>query len=210
MVLDRILGLMGLFLLASIAGGFAFGSAARPVRILIALVWLGFSCGVFALAVAFSPGLYRPLNRLVAGRGKLELVVQKLEQIGMAYRERLGTVVALLGVSTGVHSLYVIAFYVASVALFDDLPSLVDHFLMVPLILFSTAVPIPFGALGLSEKVGGLLFEMVHHADGAIAMLAFRTLMYGSGVVSACVYLANLGQVRELKQAAEGELPEAA
>ena len=71
---------------------------------------------------------------------------------------------------------------------------------MVPLALFTTAVPLPFGALGLSEGISGQLFEMVHHADGAIAMMAFRILMYGSGAVSACVYLANLRQVRTLER----------
>ena len=39
MVLDRILGLLGLFLLAGVAGAFACWSADREVRILIGLVW---------------------------------------------------------------------------------------------------------------------------------------------------------------------------
>jgi uncharacterized membrane protein YbhN (UPF0104 family) len=204
MILDRILGLLGLFLLASIAGGFAWGTASPQVRLLIAMVWCALLAGLTALAVAFSPGLYRPLNRLVAGRGKLEAAVRKLESIGLAYRERIGLVVAMLGVATGVHSLFVLAFYVASLALFgEDLPTLGQHFLMVPLVLFSTAVPIPFGAIGVVENVSSSLFQMVHHKDGAIAMLAFRVLMYGSGILSACVWLANLRQVQTLQADAE-------
>jgi uncharacterized membrane protein YbhN (UPF0104 family) len=200
MVLDRILGLLGLFMLAAIAGGVGWRTASPEVRFLIAMIWGALGVGLTALAVVFSPGLYRPLNKLVAGRGKLEAVVQKLEAIGMAYRERIGLVVAMLGVATCVHGLYVLAFYCASCAIFTELPTLAQHYLMVPLVLFTTAVPIPFGGIGFVEQVSGQLFTMVHHKDGAIAMMAFRILMYGSGIISAGVYLANLRQVRTLRE----------
>ena len=203
MVIDRILGLLGLFLLAGIAGLATWDAADAQVRLLIGLVWGALLTGFVGLAVLFSPGLYRPLNRLVAGRGKLAAAVQKLEAIGMAYRRNLVTVIAMLGVATFCHGLYVVAFYVASLALFDTMPTLAQHYLMVPLTLFTTAVPLPFGALGLSEQISGRLFQMVHHADGAVAMMAFRVLMYASGALSACVYLANLRQVRGLRDQAQ-------
>jgi uncharacterized membrane protein YbhN (UPF0104 family) len=216
MVLDRILGLLGLILLASIAGavywrtgGISASAPGSPgveagfqVRFLILLVWAALAVGLSGLAVIFSPGLYRPLNKLVAGRGKLEAIVRELEAIGLAYRRRLGRVIGLLGVSTLVHSLYVLAFYTASLALFDRMPTLAEHYLMVPLALFTTAVPLPFGALGLSEGISGKLFELVGQHEGAIAMMAFRILMYGSGVISAGVYLANLRQVRTITEEA--------
>jgi uncharacterized membrane protein YbhN (UPF0104 family) len=217
MVLDRILGLLGLFTLAGIAGAIYWASdeaSATPVvsdgsilpsanfqiRLLICLVWGALLAGFAGLAVIFSPGLYRPLNRLVHGRGKLETIVKELEGIGLAYRERIALVVGMLGVATFVHALNVLAFYSASAALFETLPTLAQHYLMVPLALFTTAVPLPFGALGLSEGISGKLFEMVHQHEGAIAMMAFRILMYGGGIISACVYLANLRQVQNLKK----------
>ena len=203
MVIDRILGLLGLFLLAGVAGLSTWNSANVQVRTLIALVWIALLAGFVGLAVLFSPRLYRPLNRIVAGRGKLEAAVIRLEAIGMSYRRRLGTVVGMLGVAVFCHSLYVLAFYAASLALFDSMPTLAQHYLMVPLALFTTAVPLPFGALGLSEQISGQLFQMVEHADGAVAMMAFRVLMYASGAVSVCVYLANLRQVKTLQRDAE-------
>ena len=69
---------------------------------------------------------------------------------------------------------------------------------MVPLTLFTMVVPIPFGALGVSEEVANQLGKLVGHPGGALAMLAFRVLMYACGLISACVYLANLRQVRSL------------
>jgi glycosyltransferase 2 family protein len=214
MVLDRILGLLGLFLLASIAGAIYWPStstrklaavsgesgfdAGFQVRLLIGLIWGALAAGLLGLTVIFSPGLYRPLNKLVSGRGKLEAIVRELEAIGLAYRQNLARVIGMLGVSTCVHGLYVLAFYSASLAIFDKMPTLAEHYLMVPLALFTTAVPLPFGALGLADGISGKLFELVNQHEGAIAMMAFRILMYGSGIVSACVYLANLRQVRDI------------
>jgi hypothetical protein len=95
--------------------------------------------------------------------------------------------------------------------------TLAQHFLTVPLTLFSMVVPIPFGALGLSEEVADQLGKLVGHPGGALAMLGFRVLMYACGLISACVYLANLRDVRSLTAEAhhleedleEGELDDA-
>ena len=205
MVLDRILGLLGLFLLAGLAGVVAFGSASPQVRFLIAMVWAATLSGLTALAVVFSPALYRPLNRLVAGRGKLEKIVKELEAIGLAYGQNIKLVGAMLALATFVHSLYVVAFYCASRSIFSSVPSLAEHYLMVPLVLFTTAVPIPFGGIGFVEQVSDQLFAMVQQKDGAIAMMAFRLLMYGSGIVSALIYLANIKQVQNLRHDPEAE-----
>ena len=63
--------------------------------------------------------------------------------------------------------------------------TLAQHFLMVPLTLFTMAVPLPFGALGLTEGVGDQLFKLVNHPSGGLAMMGFRVLMYGGGLVGA-------------------------
>ena len=80
--------------------------------------------------------------------------------------------------------------------------TLAQHFLMAPLMFFTTAVPLPFGALGLTEGVGDQLFKLVGHPSGALAMMGFRVLMYSGGLIGACVYLARLKEVRELTASA--------
>ena len=93
MVLDRILGLLGLFIAGRGGRGAGACSTAERERPDPDRAGLGGAGGRVRRAwrVVFSPGLYRPLNRLVAGRGKLERVVRELEAIGLAYRERLRT-----------------------------------------------------------------------------------------------------------------------
>jgi uncharacterized membrane protein YbhN (UPF0104 family) len=204
MVIDRLLGLAGLFVLAGVAGLFALDRANAQVKILIGIVWLLLVGGLSALALLFTPKLYPILDRLTARRAKLAKIVKELETAASAYRAKLGTVFCCLAGSTCIHGLFVVAFYSVSRAIFPVLPSFSEHFLIVPLVLFTMAVPLPFGALGLSENVSGLLFALgkagggAAAANGAVAMMAFRTIMYASGLVSLVVYLANLRWVREL------------
>jgi glycosyltransferase 2 family protein len=204
MVIDRILGLAGLFLLAGIAGLFALGQANTQVKILIAVVWAALVAGLTALFVLFTPQLYPLLDRLTRRRAKLARVVKELESAASAYRSKAWLVVACLLASSCIHGLFVVAFYTVSSAILKSIPGFAEHFVIVPLVLFTTAVPLPFGALGLTENVSGLLFSLgaanpkLAAANGAIAMMAFRTIMYAGGLVSLVVYLVNLRWVREL------------
>jgi uncharacterized membrane protein YbhN (UPF0104 family) len=204
MVIDRIVGLLGLFVLAGVAGAAAWPVASSSVRSLIVVVWIAVAVGFLTLAAIFAQGLTRNFPGLLVGHGKIATILRELNVMSSTYRRRLGVVAGSLVLSTFNHSLFVVAFYLVSRTLFPEgLPSLAQHYLLVPLTLFTTAVPLPFGALGLSEQVSAELFGLVRHPGGALAMMGFRVLMYGGGVVCALVYLANLRQARGLTEAAE-------
>ena len=79
--------------------------------------------------------------------------------------------------------------------------------LVVPLVLFTTAVPLPFGALGVSEQASKGLFGLMHYEGGAVAMLGFRVVMLAGAAIGAVVYMVNAREVRELVNAEETELP---
>lgn len=201
MVIDRLLGLLGLFILAAISGLGVWSSADRGVRILIAVIWSAVVAGSAGLAILFTPRLYRPFERLFQTAGKLGSIFNELVRMAEVYRQRIRTVLSMLFLAVGIHSLFVVAFYLVGRALFPvGLPSAADHFVIVPPILFTTAVPLPFGALGVTEGVSNQLFQLVGHPDGAVAMLGFRVVMYAAGLVSACVYLWNLRQVRSIRE----------
>jgi uncharacterized protein (TIRG00374 family) len=204
MVIDRILGLLGLFILAGIAGAVAWPVASTNVRRLIAVVWAAVAAGFLTLALIFTQGLTRNFPRLLEGHSRRAAILRELNVMSCTYRRRLGVVAGCLATASVTHSLFVVAYYLVSLTLFPArLPTLSQHFLMVPLALFTTAVPLPFGALGLSEQVNQELFKLVGHPGGAIAMMGFRVLMYGGGIVCAAVYFLKLRQVRDLTAAAE-------
>src|SRR5271165_6162858 len=74
MVIDRILGLLGLFVLASIAGVLAWRGATTDVRALIVAAWTALALGVIVLAVIFSQVLTRAFPQLVTSRSRLGLI----------------------------------------------------------------------------------------------------------------------------------------
>jgi uncharacterized protein (TIRG00374 family) len=205
MVIDRIIGLLGLFLLASVAGAFAWPMAPPQVRTLIALAWAAVVAGFLVLTLIFTQGLTRAFPGLTQGHSRRAGILNELKAMSNTYRSRLGVVAGALGASVLVHLMMTVAFYIVGTALFPTkLPGLGQHLLIVPLTLFTTAVPIPFGALGVTELVSAQLFAMVNYpASGAIPMMGFRVLMYAGGLVSATVYFANLRQVRGLTESAE-------
>ncbi|WP_250847124.1 lysylphosphatidylglycerol synthase transmembrane domain-containing protein [Aquisphaera insulae] len=205
MIIDRIVGLIGLFVLATIAGAVFWGSAPVEIRRLIVAAWIATGAG-FLLLVAVLFGVFTRMARSrtsegeAQGHGKLAGIATELRSMSSTYRTRLDVVAAGILLSMIGHSLNVLAFYLMSRMLFlDSLPTtLGQHFLMVPLTLFTMVVPLPFGALGLSEGVSDQIGNLVDHPGGALAMLGFRVLMYACGLISACVYLANIREVKGL------------
>ena len=222
MVIDRGVGLLGLFLLAGLAGLFELPQAVPEVRGLIGLAWLAVAAGVAGLAVLFTPALYRPLFRLLPAHGRLNAIAHEFVELASLYRERIGVVLLAAALAVAGHLLFVLAFTLVDQALFPgSAPSVARHLVITPLVLFTTAVPLPMGALGLTEKASEAIFKLIEFPGGAVAMMGYRVITYLAALVSALVYFANAAQVRSLRSQAEeleeelehgtlGEAPEAA
>ncbi len=217
MVIDRILGLLGLFTLASIAGAVVWNTAPSDIRPLIVTAWAATSLGVLFLAAIFAQAFTRMFPGLGQGHSRLHLITTELKEMSKTYRRRLDIVGICFGMSMGNHSLNVLAFYLVGKMLYPAMTTTIaQHFLMAPLTLFTMAVPLPFGALGLSENVADQLFKLVTHPSGFLAMMGFRVVMYGGALIGAIVYLVKLKEVRGLTASAhqieeeliEGELDE--
>jgi hypothetical protein len=195
-VLDRLLGMLGLFGLAFGVGLAWWSRLDGGVRDLVVTAGIATGVATSLLILAFLPlDRFRP-HRMPAWRAKLA-------SVGRAYRSRPGVVSGSIVASVGVHALNVTAFWLVTRSMFPDGPGLAEHFLIVPLVLFSTAIPLPMGALGASEAISAGLFRLAEHRGGAVAMMGFRVLQYLGAMIGLGVYLANLTTVRRLQT--EGE-----
>ena len=190
-MIDRLIGVLGLFLLASLMGAWNWSASGPPVRHLIRVVWLALFVGLAGLSTVFVPALLSPLERCVAGRERLRKILAELHAMGMAYRDRMAGLALGLAMSTGSHGLYALSFCAVSQALLPHPPTLLQHLQMVPLVMFTVIVPLPFGALGLGEQVSDELFRMVGYPMGGLAMMGFRVVSLAVSTVSMSVYLAN-------------------
>lgn len=203
--IDRLIGLLGMFVLAVVVGAFSWQSVEPPVRRLIVAAALLTAAVTGVMAVAFAPPLYRPLATRFSGRRRLSHMLHELAVMGSTYRKRMGVVVATVVMSALTHVLNVLAFMIIGRSIFPVVPGLAQHFLIVPLVLFSTAIPLPFGALGVSEQISDVLFKLADYDGGALTMMAFHVAQYLGSLIALFVYLANARQVRTLTQ----ESPEA-
>jgi uncharacterized protein (TIRG00374 family) len=194
-LVDRAIGVLGLFTLAALMGALNWGTVPVEVRrviVVVWLVWLGVGAGLLAV---LSPALFCPLEERFAGRRRLGKLFAELHEISVAYRDRKLAVASGLAMSTVSHGLYALSYYAVSLALLPDPPSLMNNMLMVPLVLFSTVVPLPFGALGLSEQVSDDLFRLLGHSAGALTMLAYRVVGIAVAGISVSIYLLHSAEV---------------
>jgi uncharacterized membrane protein YbhN (UPF0104 family) len=195
-VIDRLVGLLGLFVLAILVGTLGWSRLDPMVRQLVLVA------GLIALITASILGsAFLPLHQLPIRRA--ERLRNELSVLGASYRGNVPSVLGCLALSVVTHGFNVLAFYATSRALYARVPNLADHFLIVPLVLFSTAIPLPFGALGASEKISQELFELVSYQGGAVAMIAFRVLQLIGAAIGMVVYLANKSLVRQMRQSAQ-------
>lgn len=202
--IDRLIGLLGMFLLAVVVGAFAWQGVEPAVRKLIGAAAFMTVSVTLVMAVAFAPPLYRPLAERFSHRRRLSHALHELAVMGGAYRKRLDVVFGTVVMSSLTHVLNVVAFMIIGQSIFTSVPGLAQHFLIVPLVLFSTAIPLPFGALGVSENISGALFKLANYDGGALTMMAFHVAQYISSFIALFVYLANAGQVRQLTSTTPG------
>jgi uncharacterized membrane protein YbhN (UPF0104 family) len=191
-IVDRLAGLEGLFLLALLAGAIGWSGLEPPVRRLVTAAAIATGVTSLILGAAFLPH-----GRIGRSKRRAELAA-----VGDSYRARFPVVVVGVAMGCVTHVLNVVAFYAVSRAVFPSIPGLAEHFLIVPLVLFTTAIPLPFGALGVTEQVSSRLFRLADSSGGAVGMMAFRLLQLGGALIGGAVYLANAAQVRELTDTA--------
>lgn len=205
-VIDRIVGLIGLFVLAVAVGLWSWPSLGKDVRGVVVAASITLAVSILVLGLCFLVRPDGPLSRRLAHRPKAVRRIAELGEAGQAYRRRPGAVVLACMLAAVTHLGNVAAFHLVSLAMFPgrEVPSLAQELMIVPLVLFSTAIPLPFGALGASEGVSGMLFRSVGFRGGAIAMLAFRLLQFGSAGLGALVYLSSRGQARDPRRRDSG------
>ena len=161
-VFDRISGLLGLVLLAGVAGLFMLG---HPVaRQITAYIWLGAAALTVVSVVYFSHRLRR-LLRLEKLLTKLPGggVLTAIDQAAVAYGRHKRHVLAAVLVSVPVHLLLAMATAAAGYALGMDVDVAPPRLMLtvVPVLCMAGALPLTYQGLGVMEGVGRVLIQGV-------------------------------------------------
>ncbi len=211
-VIDRIIGLYGLFVVAAAAVLWegCYASDVRDIRILSQIVLLGFGVGGVGILLMLIPGFTH---------GKLSHTITRLPRVGhlfgrllgaiRLFRQKLGTVAAALAISILVHSGTTLGFYLIAGGLSLPSPTLAQHFLVVPLTLLANAVPLPMGGLGAGEFALDALYQhtaQIAEGSGLIVSLGYRVITILVAATGVVYYLANRTFMNRVLESEESEI----
>jgi uncharacterized protein (TIRG00374 family) len=214
-IMDRLIGLWGLFWLVAVLGGFFWltgalsGKAEGPSKFIVA---------ASAVVVAVSVVGWLLLGLLSEERAaRFADRLAKLPKVGGSaaefwravwmYHRRPGAVAVALLLSWVGFFGFIFSFYYGGLALSDgDVPTLTQHFLLTPIgMVVQAAVPLP-GGIGAGEYGFAKLYQWFGcpAANGVLASLVYRLVTWGLSLVG---YLAVAGVSREPATAPVEEEP---
>jgi uncharacterized membrane protein YbhN (UPF0104 family) len=203
-LLDRALGLWGLIWLVTLAG-LAFlvmGNAALTTdATVLGYVFTVFGIAAGSLLVWFLLGAL-PQGRAdrfagrLAGIPKVGHSLAEFWRAFWLYRCKGGSIALAVVLAIFNHTCLVIAFFFAAHVFQTpgaeaDIPTLSQHFLLVPLAQAIQTLPLSPGGVGVGEFVYGKLYELLGYAEssGVLAALAFRLVILAMAMTGYAVYL---------------------
>jgi hypothetical protein len=153
--------------------------------------WIALGVTLAITLASFFIHPHGPLTRWLGKRPKAARLLGELHATGIAYRRRSHWVLLAIAMAAVTHLANVVAFAcVGSAFAPGSAPSILGYLTVVPLVLFSTAIPLPFSGLGASEGISDVLFRSLNYNAGAVAMIGFRLLQLCAALIGAWVYVA--------------------
>ncbi len=203
-VADRVIGLLTMFLFASIAflmidtTSIAIQHPGKLATLNYACkVVLGFtSVGIAGVITIFlAPQIIKTrLYRRLYSIPKIGVIIARLTEVIMAYRRKPGTIFVCLLMSIGVNLCFVISIYSMARGLTQSYPAFSDHFLIEPISMVANAAPLP-GGLGGMELALQFLYETFSCQTGVIVAFAFRFALLCISAMGAIFWFMNRSKV---------------
>lgn len=169
-LLDRIVGVMGLFLLGFVSLVFNFNSfisnaVLQPI-VAVILVFFGFTCVFYLLVFLKIPPEKDPVMRFVNLKVYGFSVLRKIYSALLVYRKRPMTLVYALGLSVLIQCMVMGYFILLTETLVQVNVDAWDFAGIYPVGLFTTALPLAPGGLGVGHVAFEKLFELIGLTNG--------------------------------------------
>ncbi len=195
---DRVTGLMGLLII--VGGGLLARSAADPfvvagldierIKIIVAVCLIG-GLTTFT-ALIFGGKAVDVAIRRVATIPRIGGPIAHLAEPLRSFANHPWAMVAALVLSIGVQGGLVIAMDLIARAMFDAPPTLGEHFIIVPLGMLASALPITPGGVGVLELVIEGLYEVIParttDASGTLVALVFELVKVALALLGTVFY----------------------
>ncbi len=203
-VVDRIIGLLGLVVLTSVLALFFWERVWEnpPLRVILIFVWsitAGLAGAVLLIAVL--PVQAQPWIDRLERVPKIGHVLAELARALQLYRHRSGCLAMVLLLAMVGHVGFVMTYYYAAQAVPGPNPTVADHYMIVPVGMVIQAVPLTPGNLGVSEQAFKELYEIVLRQPsdkGLWTGIVQRLATWILALLSIFVYLPLRKTVREV------------
>jgi glycosyltransferase 2 family protein len=195
-LVDRVIGLYMLFVLATVmilVSGFWRGDA-QIFGISIACVALT-AIGAVCWVVLFLPG--RIGDHLAALFGRIPRVGPSIRQLidaVLMYRHQQGMLALTTAMSLCVHLLFVLTIHWTAMGLYQQVPSLTNQLIVVPVSAVTCVIPLPLGPFEAVLEFLYMRLGMIAH-EGLIVALAYRIYTVLIATVGMAFYLGSQGEV---------------
>ncbi len=198
-VVDRVIGLYVLFVVlaaAVVVLGF-WNHASADIRITSRIAVIVALVATLGVVVWFSAGGGSgPLMQSCTRLPRIGGLIERLIEASRMYHQRPGVLFMAGVMSVGVHFLFTLGIYLIALGLPDRMPSLSDHFVVVPMSAAASMIPLPAG-----PQEGTIQFLYAHlvgaGTKGLVVGLTFRIITILIAFVGVCYYL---GARREVAQ----------
>ncbi|MCG8649272.1 MAG: flippase-like domain-containing protein [Pirellulales bacterium] len=213
-LVDRCVGLYGLLLLVSAAmlltDPAADGAGLIPMgQIKLATVVL-VGLGTVVLAFLILGG--RSVDRLIGWGRTWPWVGRLVDRVGPPlrafHRHPFAVGVAIL-MSLGIHSMLVASMYLIARGLYSEPPTLAEHFVIVPIGMLVSALPLTPAGLGLLEAAIDELYQFIPakttEASGTLVALVFEIVKLVMAIIGTVFYWTANEEVRHSLEIAEEE-----
>jgi len=214
-VLDRLMGLYGLFVVSGVAvlflplDAFSDPETSGALMAMARAAQIGAVVGTLCIGLLFVPGVAE--GTWWSWAEHLPLVgphVATLHATARAYRDRPLVVLIAVLMSFVTHFLNALSLYLAACAFFPDPPTMGEHLVIAPMAVFAGSVPLTPAGLGAFEGALDLLYAGFGGAKkgvGLVVALVFRVLTLGVAAVGVGYYLSCREEVEAALKETEAE-----
>jgi uncharacterized protein (TIRG00374 family) len=206
-VADRLIGMLSMFLIATIAFQLIDISAmetSHPKKLATAkfifqVVTAFTTIGFVGLAIlCFTPSLLKTrLARKLLEIPRIGPLASKMISVILVYRSRPLAVLASFFISFAINLAFAIAIFAIAVGILGTCPDFVDHFLIAPITMVSNAIPLP-GGLGGMEFALDFLYQAFDCEQGVVVAFTFRFSILVVSAIGAVVWFLNRSKVEKL------------
>ncbi len=206
-VVDRVVGFYGLLLVASTAIVlFTWRETTDEIATICRIVFGVTIAVTIAMPVVIAVGLANKwAAKILTNIPIIGHLVRNVLAVLRRYLVRPAALLAACVASVVTQGLVCGAVYLTARSIFTDVPTLGEHFFIVPLSEAAGALPITPSGLGTFDYMLKYLYESmstIRHDLGMGVALAFRLMEIGIAVIGAGYYIACRRNVDEVMQAA--------